>query len=181
MSNNPAVFLDRDGVLIEELDFNVNPEKIYFLPTVLKALTSIPKKYLKIIVSNQSGVGRGYFSNAEVDRFNQSLLNKIKKTGASVDKIYYCPHAPDMDCHCRKPKPGLFDYAHNEFGIDFDRSWMIGDKSTDILAGQNIGAKTILVKTGYGGKEPGFKEVKPDYIVGSLSEAVEIIKNDAST
>ena len=171
-----AVFLDRDGVIIKEKNFNADPEQIEFLPGSLDALMKIPDDFLKIIVSNQSGIGRGLFNTSQVDEFNSVLLSKIKKKGASIDEIYYCPHKPENGCNCRKPKTGLFGLAKNKYKIDFLSSWMIGDKSSDIQAGKNIGATTILVLTGYGGKETGGKGVVADYTVNNLYDAVEIIR-----
>ncbi|MCD6163367.1 MAG: D-glycero-beta-D-manno-heptose 1,7-bisphosphate 7-phosphatase [candidate division Zixibacteria bacterium] len=175
--SNPAVFLDRDGVIIHEKDFIIDPDKLEFIPGSLDALKRIPPSYKKIIVSNQSGIGRGYFTANQVERFNDVLLARIKKYGASIDKIYYCPHTPEDNCNCRKPKPGLFEKARQQFNIDFSGSWMIGDKSSDIRAGKNIGAATILVLTGYGGKERNSLDVAADYVVNNLYEAVEIIKS----
>lgn len=177
ITSNPAVFLDRDGVIIYEKDFIIDPDKLEFIPNSLDALKRIPLIYKKIIISNQSGIGRGYFTANQVEAFNDALFAFIKKYGASVDKIYYCPHKPEDNCNCRKPKTGLFEKARQQFNIDFSRSWMIGDKSSDIRAGKNIGTATILVQTGYGGQETNCLDVAADYTVKNLYEAVEIIKS----
>jgi len=171
-----AVFLDRDGVIISEKDFIINPEQFEFIPGSLEALKRIPPDCLKIIISNQSGVGRGFFRAEQVEAFNRFLLAEIKKKGASIDEIYYCPHTREDDCECRKPKTLLFESAKRQYNIDYAKSWMIGDKSSDIQAGKNIGAMTILVLTGYGGKEHGNSDVVADYTVNNLYEAVEIIR-----
>jgi len=173
---NKAVFLDRDGVIISEKDFIIDPKQLEFIPGSLEALKQIPSDYLKIIISNQSGIGRGFFSIEQVEAFNEFLLAEIKKDGASIDEIYYCPHTHEDDCECRKPKIFLFESARRQYNIDYTKSWMIGDKSSDIQAGKNVGAMTVLVLTGYGGKEPGSCDVVADYTVNNLYEAVEIIR-----
>ncbi len=174
-----AIFLDRDGVIIVEKDFISDISELEYIPRAVKALKSIPSQYLKIIISNQSGIGRGFFTADQVDEFNAELIVDLKKKGVLIDKIYYCPHNPDDNCECRKPKTGLFDLARREFNIDYAKSWMIGDKSSDIQAGKNIGASTIQVLTGYAGEEPGAMKVKADFIADDLYEAVEIIKNES--
>jgi len=171
-----AVFLDRDGVIIVEKDFISDISQLEYIPKAIEALKLIPSEYLKIIVSNQSGIGRGYFAADQVDKFNTGLIIDLKKKGVFIDKIYYCPHSPDNNCECRKPKTGLFDLARRQFNIDYAKSWMIGDKSSDIQAGKNIGATTIQVLTGYAGEEKNALEVVADYIVSDLYEAVEIIR-----
>ena len=176
IGENRAVFLDRDGVIIKEKEFVIDIDRLEFIPRSIDALRRLPAEFLKIIISNQSGVGRGYFNLEQVESFNSALIELLKKKGVLIDKIYYCPHRPEDNCECRKPASGLFNRADRQFGIDFSRSWVIGDKSTDILAGKNIGAKTILVRTGYAGREPGAQEAEADYTAGDLFEAVEIIR-----
>ena len=179
MRKSKAIFLDRDGVIIYDKDFIIEPSDMEFFPETVKALKAIPSDYLKIVVSNQSGVGRGYFTIEQLNLFNDNFLAELKKNGVFIDKLYYCPHSPDDNCNCRKPKPGMFEQARQRFGIDFSKSWMIGDKSSDILAGKNIGARTILVKTGYAGGESGVSEVQPDFYADNLFQAVEIIINES--
>jgi len=163
-------------VIIVDKDFQCDIARLEFVPGAVDALKAIPEDYLKIIISNQSGIGRGYFSAEQAEKFNEALLDELKKKGVIIDKIYYCPHSPEANCDCRKPKTGLFESAGRQFNIDFAKSWMIGDKSSDIRAGKNIGAETIQVLTGYAGKEKGALGVVADYIVGDLFEAVEIIR-----
>jgi len=170
-----AVFLDRDGVVISEKDFIADPTKLEFISGSIEAIKLIPSHFLKIIISNQSGIGRGYFSTAQVESFNTHLLRELEKNGAFIDEIYYCPHKPEDNCNCRKPRTGLFEQAKKKFSIDFAKSWVVGDKSSDILAGKNIAARTVLVLTGYGGNEKGGTDSKPDYMAKNLLEAVELI------
>jgi histidinol-phosphate phosphatase family protein len=179
MNTTRAVFLDRDGVIIVNKDFIVDIADMEFIPGAIEGLRNLNPDYKKIIISNQSGVGRGYFNIEQLEAFNEVLLAELKKKGVLIDKIYYCPHSPDDNCECRKPKTMLFEKARQLYGIDFTRSWMIGDKSSDIQAGENIGASTILVGTGYGGSEPDSEVVKPDYYVNDLYQAVEIINNES--
>ena len=174
-----AIFLDRDGVIIVEKNFISDISQLEFVPKAIEALKLVPSEYLKIIISSQSGIGRGYFTADQVDKFNTGLIIDLKKKGVLIDKIYYCPHSPDDNCECRKPKTGLFDLARRQFNIDYAKSWMIGDKSSDIQAGKNIGASTIQVLTGYAGEEPGAIKVEADFIADDLYEAVEIIKNES--
>jgi len=173
-----AIFLDRDGVILVEKDFISDITQLEYIPKAIEALKLIPAEYLKIIISNQSGIGRGYFTADRVDKFNKALVVDLKKKGVFIDKIYYCPHSPDDNCECRKPKTGLFDLACRQFDIDCAKSWMIGDKSSDIQAGKNIGASTIQVLTGYAGQEHGALKVRADFIAENLYEAVEIIINE---
>lgn len=174
-----AVFLDRDGVITVEKDFVIDIDDLEFMPGAIDALTRIPADYLKIIVSNQSGIGRGYFTVDQVEDFNKVLLDELKKKSVLIDKIYYCPHSPEDKCDCRKPGIELFERAKRQFGIDFSKSWMVGDKSSDIQSGKNIGALTIQVLTGYAGNEPGAASIKPDYFADDLYKAVEIIRNES--
>lgn len=171
-----AIFLDRDGVIIEDRDYAYKPSDIQFLPRAIEALKEVPRGYLKIIISNQSGIARGKFTAEQADLFNAALIQLMKKSGAIIDKIYYCPHGPDDGCDCRKPKIGLFEAAKKRYNIAYEKSWVIGDKSSDIQAGINIGARTILVRTGYAGRENGETLAEPDFIAADLYEAVEIIK-----
>lgn len=179
MKNKKAVFLDRDGVILEDKHYLVDIKDLEFIPRAIEALKNIPEDYLKIIVSNQSGVGRGYFTINQLHLFNDKLLSELKKHGVFINELYYCPHIPDENCECRKPKTGMFLKAKQQLGIDLSQSWMIGDKSSDIQAGKKISAKTIQVHTGYSGKEPGSSKIEPDYYVESLFQAVEIINNES--
>ncbi len=174
-NKSAAVFLDRDGVIIQEKQFQHDYTKIEYIPGALEALSLLPDRLLKIIVSNQSGIGRGYFTAKQAAEFDRNLLDDLAAKGIKINDSLYCPHRPEDNCSCRKPKTELFLLARNRYSIDFERSWMVGDKSSDIQAGRNIGAKTILVLTGYAGKEPGALDTKPDFIARDLKEAVEII------
>ena len=171
----PAIFLDRDGVIIVEKNFLRDPEEIEFYPGAIEALKAIGDVYIKIVISNQSGVARGYFTSADVEKINDHISSILKMSGIGIDAWYFCPHGPDDDCQCRKPRPGMILEAAEEFNINMSKSWIIGDKSSDIDAGRASGLNTILVKTGYGGSEPGATVSKADYTASDISEAIKYI------
>ncbi len=172
---NKAVFLDRDGVIIMEKNFSEDTESIEILSGAIKGLKSIKSDFLKIVVTNQSGVARGYFDAETVEIFNNALSSILELEGIVIDAWYYCPHGPADNCLCRKPNPGMILKAAEDLNINLKNSWIIGDKSSDIMAGLTAGVKTILVKTGYAGNEPGAVRINPDNIADNLLTAVEYI------
>lgn len=176
---SPAVFLDRDGVIIVEKNFLVDLDEIEFIPRSLDALRNLDPRFFKVIVSNQSGVARGFFTAEDVNRFQEALGVMLESQGIALNGWYFCPHGPQDVCECRKPKPGLVLRAAMELPINLGKSWMVGDKSSDIAAGAAAGLKTILVNTGYAGKEPGYSNFAPDFVVDDLYEAVNIINKGA--
>jgi D-glycero-D-manno-heptose 1,7-bisphosphate phosphatase len=150
---HPAIFLDRDGVLIENRsDYVRDWSQVKIIPEAIHALSLAPARNYKIvIVTNQSAIGRGLVRLEKADEINRRLVNLIQHNGGQVDGVYICPHKPDDDCFCRKPRPGLLLQAANELSLDLQRSWMIGDAWSDIQAGQRAGVRhTILLKTGRG-------------------------------
>ena len=151
---NRAVFLDRDGVLIEDKHFLHRPEEVAFIPGAAVALKRVADAGFKLfIVSNQSGVGRGYFTMADVERVNAHLTREFARHGVSFQKIYIAPEAPDQPSRGRKPSAQFLFEARNEFGLSLAHSYMIGDKLSDLECGWNAGVKaSILVRTGYGSK-----------------------------
>ena len=149
--NNIAAFLDRDGTIIEELNFISSPEQVFLIPKSAEAIRELNQRGIKVfVISNQSGIARGYFTENDLQKVNEHLLQLLKNENAFIDKIYYCPHIDGNNCACRKPKPGMLHQAEKEFGIDLKQSFVVGDRFVDVDAGKNVGAKTILVKTGYG-------------------------------
>lgn len=141
-----AVFLDRDGVLIADTHYPGDPEGIILLQNVGEAVRRLNRKgYLVVVVTNQSGVARGYFPEENVKKINEKISKKLAEEGAQIDAFYYCPHHPDDNCGCRKPKPGMLMQAQRDFGIDFAKSYTIGDSLKDVEAGRNVGCKTILL------------------------------------
>lgn len=176
----PAIFLDRDGVIIKEKNFLIDPDDIEFIPETIEAFDRINDKFAKVIVSNQSGISRGLFSAEDVEKFNEALSNKLSEKGIFIDGWYFCPHGPDDDCKCRKPQPGMIFTAAVELNIDLENSWIIGDKSSDIAAGKSAGVRAILVKTGYGGNEDNASEAAPIYIANNILDAINYINRSAS-
>lgn len=171
----PAVFLDRDGVIILEKDFQRDVEDTEFFPNTVSALKAIDSRFEKVVISNQSGIARGFFTDDNVRKFNERLSEMLEAEGIGIKAWYFCPHGPDDGCSCRKPNPGMILKAEKEHSLDLKNSWIIGDKSSDIIAGQRAGLRTILVRTGYAGKEPGALAIVPDFVVDNLLDAVALI------
>jgi D-glycero-D-manno-heptose 1,7-bisphosphate phosphatase len=149
---NRAVFLDRDGTIIEEKNYLCRVEEVVVFPGAAAALAQLCRAGFELfIVSNQSGVGRGYFTLAEVEEVNQYLLRELGREGARVAKVYIAPEAPDAPSRGRKPSPRFLLDARDDFGLDLAQSYMIGDKLIDLECGWNAGVKrSLLVRTGYG-------------------------------
>src|SRR5258706_441659 len=154
---NAAVFLDRDGVLIEDVDLLISPEQVCILPGVPTALASLRAAgYKLIVVSNQAVVARGLASEKQVQEINDFLATKLQEAGATaIDAWFFCPHHPNaavpqyrMNCECRKPKPGLLFQAKAKYDLDLPRSFMIGDLITYIISGFRAGCRTVLFQTG---------------------------------
>ena len=151
-----AVFLDRDGVLIENRsDYVQDWSHVTILPLVMEALSALHKEGLKIIVvTNQSAVGRGLMTLETAHEINDRLTKTIKENGGWIDAVYMCPHAPQDHCTCRKPQPGLLLQAARELPLDLRSSWMVGDAWSDVIAGQSAGLQgTIMVRTGRGSSQ----------------------------
>ena len=157
----PAVFLDRDGTINRETEYLHRPEDFVFLDGVEEALKRLKAAgYLLIVVTNQSGVGRGFYTMAAVEQLHAHLQRELRKCGTAIDAFYCCPHHPAAklpdfrkDCGCRKGRPGLLLQAAAEHDIDLPRSFMVGDKISDVEAGRAAGCQAILVETGYGQAE----------------------------
>ena len=149
----PALFLDRDGVLIENRPDYVRVwSQVKIIPEAIRALSLAPiKKYKVVIVTNQSGVGRGLISLETAHEINQRLIKLIRDQGGQIDGVYMCPHKPEDGCSCRKPLPGLLLQAAKDLSLDLQRSWMIGDAWSDVQAGEAAGMRgTVLLRTGRG-------------------------------
>ncbi len=144
-----CVFLDRDGTIIFDYGYISVPTNIKVIPEAFSALKKLKKAgFLLVIISNQSGVGRGYFQTEDVDKVNNKILEMAKMENLDFDGVYYCPHHPDDNCSCRKPAPGMLLKAAKEFGINIHESVMIGDKESDILTGINAGCKINILIAG---------------------------------
>src|SRR6476660_4391601 len=143
---HPAIFLDRDGTIIEDRNYISRPEEVVILPGAVAALEKLHKARLKLfIVSNQSGVGRGYFSIAEVEKVNKHICQEFGRKGVKFEKIYVAPEAPDTASRGRKPSPQFLFDARDEFGIDLAQSYMLGDKMIDLECGWNAGVRASIL------------------------------------
>jgi D-glycero-D-manno-heptose 1,7-bisphosphate phosphatase len=149
---NRAVFLDRDGTLIVEKNYLSKPEDVAVFPGAGPALMKLQDAGFRLfIVSNQSGVGRGYFTLADLEKVNRHLCNELARDGVRFEKIYFAPEAPDQPSRGRKPSPQFLFDARDEFKLDLSQSYVVGDKLSDLEAGWNGGVKkSLLVRTGYG-------------------------------
>ncbi len=180
----PAVFLDRDGTIIRQVELLHKPSQINIFPLAARAIKLFNKLgYLVVVVTNQPVVARGMIGPKEVDHIHAVLIDRLGKRGAKIDAVYYCPHHPLANiekyrtvCKCRKPAPGMLLRAAKEHGIDLKKSFLIGDSTQDVLAGNRAKVRIILVRTGHGGKDPWQHEGKPDFIVRNLGGAAKIIK-----
>ena len=165
-----AVFFDRDGTLMEEEDHCDHPSRVRAIPGAADALARLRGEgWLNVIITNQSGIGRGYFTMADYEQVNAELFRQL---GQTIDAAYCCPDHPDQPSPRRKPGIGMVTEAVADYGIATEKSWFIGDKSIDVGAGRNSGCRTILVLTGYGKKT---QDSGADFIAKDVVEAVEII------
>ena len=176
----PAVFLDRDGTLIREVNYLRRLEDLELLPRVPDALRRLGRAgYLCLVVTNQSGVARGYFDLGFVEAAHRELDRRLRAAGAGVDGFYVCPHHPDRTgpCGCRKPAPGMVLRAAAEWGVDPRESWVVGDKLEDILLARNAGCRSALVRTGYGGETERQLAggAAPEVVADDLAAAAEEI------
>jgi D-glycero-D-manno-heptose 1,7-bisphosphate phosphatase len=161
MTLRPAVFLDRDGTLIEEVGYLDRIERVALFPWTIDALRVLRRAgYALVVVTNQAGVARGYFDEAHVEAVHEHLRSRFAAAGAPVDGFHFCPHHPEatlpayrVRCECRKPQPGLILRAARELDLDLARSFVIGDRWLDVETARRAGARGILVRTGYGAHE----------------------------
>ena len=168
-----TVFIDRDGTLIEEVNFLSRLEDLRFFPFTDEAVRLLKEKgFLIIVVTNQSGIGRKIFEEAAMHEIHEKIQEELTE---KLDEFYFCPHLPDAGCRCRKPRLGMIETACAHFPIDLKNSWIIGDKAIDVETGFNVGIQTALVLTGYGRKALETLKRKPDIIAENLLEAAKLI------
>jgi len=184
---NRAVFLDRDGTINEEVGYLRNLDMLKVIPGVGAAIRRLNAAGFKVvIITNQSGVARGYFPESLVHEAHDLLTRSLRSEGALIDGIYYCPHHPTAGdskytfvCDCRKPATGLLDRAARDLDIDLKRSFMVGDKWSDVELGHRAGARSILVRSGFAPDDPGNKRPShvedPDFKAHDLAEAADWI------
>ncbi|MFC2077744.1 D-glycero-alpha-D-manno-heptose-1,7-bisphosphate 7-phosphatase [Candidatus Bipolaricaulota bacterium] len=182
-----AVFLDRDGVINENAFVN-DPKDLVLIPGAAKAIARLNDACIPIVVvTNQGGIAMGHLTEETLGVIHDELKRRLAAAGAFVDAIYYCPHITNarliayrIDCPCRKPGTGMLDKASEDLGIDLSKSVLVGDSTSDILAGIRAGCRTILVETGFGGMD-GKVSVVPDAVVADLSAAVDLILRGSSS
>ena len=168
-----AVFIDRDGTLIEEVNFLSRVEDLRFFPFTLEAVKLLKNNgFLVVVVTNQSGIGRSIYGEEDMHAIHDEIQSHVDNR---LDKFYFCPHRPDEGCRCRKPNLGMIEDARRDFGIDFSRSWIVGDKKLDVETGFNAGLGTVMVMTGYGKKHIGELTRQPDVVAENLLDAAQAI------
>lgn len=146
MKKNKVVFLDRDGVINYDYGYVYKKENLKFISGVIKSLKKLQELgYMLIIITNQSGIGRGYFTVEQYLNFTDYMIDLLKQDGINIEKVYYCPHTDEENCNCRKPKIGLFEKAINEYNIDLDNSYAIGDNERDLCICDKTKIKGIIV------------------------------------
>jgi len=180
----PALFLDRDGVVIVDRGYLGDPDQVKLLPGVAETMVRARKAgYLLIGVSNQSGLGRGLFSRDDLERVMIRQDALLREAGARFDGFYYCPHAPGEGCRCRKPGPGMFEEAAATCRWDPARSWVVGDKASDVAFARDNGLGAVLVLTGYGAdQQDDVRRRWPDdprvKVASDLTEAFAVLSGD---
>ncbi|MFP5384787.1 MAG: D-glycero-alpha-D-manno-heptose-1,7-bisphosphate 7-phosphatase [Bacteriovoracia bacterium] len=184
-SAEKAIFFDKDGTLVENIPFNVDPDKIAFSSGALLALSSLKSLFQFHIVSNQAGVALGKFRESELKNVKLKMMEMFREAGAMLMDFHYCPHHPEgsivefsIDCTCRKPGTGMLEKAAHKYGIDLRRSWMIGDILDDVECGRRAGCRTILIDNGNETKWELNDWRRPHFKVRDLGEAALIILNE---
>ena len=181
MSSRLYVLLDRDGTIIVERNYLSRVEDIELLPGAIEGLRTLQQSgFALIVVTNQSGIGRGILTPDTLSEIHAELDRRLAAGGVHIAAFYHCPHIPGDNCDCRKPKPLLADRAAADFDFDLKAAFVIGDKRCDIDLGRNCGARTVLVRTGYG-REYEASGLKADYITDDLVSAADWIIRTSST
>ena len=187
MTKQPAVFLDRDGTINEQMGYINHISRFVLLPGAARAIRTLNERNIPVVVvTNQSGLARGYFPPSLLEEVHLKMERELAAEGAHIDGLYICPHHPEAkeeqfrkDCNCRKPKTGLLEQAAAELGIDLQRSFIVGDRWSDLKCGFRVGAASILVLTGYGRGDLEYigpqQEIRPAKVAEDLPEAVEWI------
>ncbi|RUM33114.1 MAG: D,D-heptose 1,7-bisphosphate phosphatase [Desulfobulbus sp.] len=187
MSKKTAVFLDRDGTINEQMGYINHISRFILLPGVGKAISRLNDQNIPVVVvTNQSGLARGYFPPSLLEDVNKQMTQELAEDGAHIDGLYICPHHPEAKqeeyrkkCTCRKPQTGLLEQAAEELGLDLERSFMVGDRWSDLKCGAAAGASSVLVLTGYGRGDqkyigPG-QQIQPAFVADDLHAAVDWI------
>lgn len=187
---NRAVFLDRDGTICQEVGYLDSIDRFCLIPRSGAAIKLLNEQgFRTVVVTNQSGVARGYFSESRVQEIHAELFRQLRNEGAFLDAVYFCPHHPTEGkppflqiCDCRKPAPGLLLRAAEDLGLDLTKSYTVGDCFADLECGRRVGAKGVLVLTGYGKEELGYQTENPaSFVANDLYEAVQWIITQTDT
>jgi len=185
-----AVFLDRDGTINEQMGYINHVSRFQMLPRAAAGIRLLNDRHIPVVVvSNQSGLARGYFPQEVLDEVDRKMRELLAVEGAHVDGVYYCPHHPEaktealrQDCNCRKPRTGLFERAAVDLDLDLARSYVVGDRWSDLKAAAGIGATGILVLTGYGRGDQAYigptQQIQPRHVAEDLFAAVQWIIGD---
>jgi len=170
--NRPFLLLDRDGTIIAEKNYLSDPDEVEIIPGVIEGLTRLQAEgFGFVVVTNQSGIGRGYFTEENMRSVNNRMCELLAQFGIVIDGIFFCPHHPDAKCFCRKPAPGMVRKAMDELGFSIKNTALVGDKSCDIELGKSLGLTSILVKSGYGSEQEPFLVNTADYIAKDMADA----------
>jgi D-glycero-D-manno-heptose 1,7-bisphosphate phosphatase len=171
------VLLDRDGTVIVERNYLSDPDQVELIPGAAEALRRLAARGLGLVlVTNQSGIGRGYFDEARLAEIHQRLTGLLRAERIQLDGIYVCPHHPDQDCACRKPRTALALRAAEELGFDAAACFVVGDMASDVQLGRALGATTLLVRTGHGAAALASGAPGADYVVADLAAAADRIE-----
>jgi len=170
-----AIILDRDGTLIDDPGYVHKIEDFKLIDGVIEGLGLLKNDFKFFVITNQSGIGRRFFTLKDFEKFNNHLMGVLKKNNITIQKTYICHHHPDDKCDCRKPSTKFIKQAAKEFDIDLENSWVIGNHPHDIEMGKNAGCKTIYVLTGHGKEHKDELKIKPNFIMDNLYEASKII------
>jgi len=178
MESRRFVLLDRDGTLIVEKHYLADPEQVELIEGAAEGLRRLRLRGLGLaILTNQSGIGRGFFDAARLAEIHERLLRELRARGVELDGVYFCPHHPDDGCGCRKPRTGLAQQAAAELGFDPARAFVVGDLESDVKLAAALGATSLLVRTGHGERTLSRGEVTPDHVVADLREAAQRIES----
>lgn len=175
MSKKKAIILDRDGVLIEDKNYSYKVEDLEVLPGVIEGLKQLQANFIFFIVTNQAGIGKGYYTIEDFHNYNDYLISILDENNIRIEKTFFCPHVKEDNCECRKPNPKYLNEIADQWGVDTSSSWMIGDHPSDIQFGINGGCKTVYMITGHGKKHLIDLEVKginPTLVHSNFLEAV---------
>ncbi len=184
-----AVFLDRDGTINVDVDFLVSPNQLQIIPRSDSAIRELNNLNVKVfIVTNQSGIARGFLTEQTLAEIHRELSLQLQRKEAHIDEYYYCPHLPGVDdtrynveCECRKPKPGMLIQAAREHNVNLRQSFIIGDRCRDVETGKAAGVSTVMVATGYGASEQNDCSFTADYFASDLFDAVQFVKKTILT